>query len=210
MSDILRQVDEDLRKERLSNLWKKYGIYFIAFITIIVVTTIGFQFKVYSDKSENEKLVEMYISSTNIKNMNEQILSLENMINSQNNFVSGLAQLKIINLQIESGLIDEAVIGLENIIDNVKFESIIIELATYFLLMIKINEFSEDKFINYLSYEKIQESKFSYLFQELIYIKKLLENKDEEARKGFDELIKSPNVPFDIKIRAEKFIEIVN
>ena len=210
MSDILRQVDEDLRKERLSNLWKKYGIYFIAFITIIVVTTIGFQFKVYSDKSENEKLVEMYISSTNIKNMNEQILSLENMINSQNNFLSGLAQLKIINLQIESGLIDEAVIGLENIIDNVKFESIIIELATYFLLMIKINEFSEDKFINYLSYEKIQESKFSYLFQELIYIKKLLENKDEEARKGFDELIKSPNVPFDIKIRAEKFIEIVN
>ncbi len=210
MSDILRQVDEDLRKERLSNLWKKYGIYFIAVITIIVVTTIGFQFKLYSDKSDNEKLVEMYISSTNIKNMNEQILSLENMINSQNNFLSGLAQLKIINLQIENGLINEALIGLENIIDNVKFEPIIIELATYFLLMIKINEFSEDKFMSYLNYEKIQKSKFSYLFQELIYIKKLLENKDEEARKGFDELIKSSNVPFDIKIRAEKFIEIVN
>ena len=210
MSDILRQVDEDLRKERLSNLWKKYGIYFIAVITIIVVTTIGFQFKVYSDKSDNEKLVEMYISSTNIKNMNEQILSLENMVNSQNNFLSGLAQLKIINLQIESGLINEAVIGLENIINNVTFEPIIIELATYYLLMVKINEFSEDKFMSYLNYEKIQESKFSFLFQELIYIKKLLENKDEEARKGFDELIKSTNVPFDIKIRAEKFIEIVN
>lgn len=210
MSDILRQVDEDLRKERLSNLWKKYGIYFIAVITIIVVTTIGFQFKVYSDKSDNEKLVEMYISSTNIKNMNEQILSLENMVNSQNNFLSGLAQLKIINLQIESGLINEAVIGLENIINNVTFEPIIIELATYYLLMIKINEFSEDKFMSYLNYEKIQESKFSYLFQELIYIKKLLENKNEEARKGFDELIKSSNVPLDIKIRAEKFIEIVN
>lgn len=210
MSDILRQVDEDLRKERLSNLWKKYGIYFIAVITIIVVTTIGFQFKVYSDKSDNEKLVEMYISSTNIKNMNEQILSLENMVNSQNNFLSGLAQLKIINLQIESGLINEAVIGLENIINNVTFEPIIIELATYYLLMVKINEFSEDKFMSYLNYEKIQEGKFSFLFQELIYIKKLLENKDEEARKGFDELIKSSNVPFDIKIRAEKFIEIVN
>ena len=142
--------------------------------------------------------------------MNEQILSLENMVNSQNNFLSGLAQLKIKNLQIESGLINEAVIGLENIINNVTFEPIIIELATYYLLMIKINEFSEDKFMSYLNYEKIQESKFSYLFQELIYIKKLLENKNEEARKGFDELIKSSNVPLDIKIRAEKFIEIVN
>ena len=59
MSDILRQVDEDLRNERISNLWKKYGLYLISFIIIIVVLIIGFQLKISFDKSGNEKLVEI-------------------------------------------------------------------------------------------------------------------------------------------------------
>ena len=46
MSDILRQVDEDLRKEKLSNIWKRYGIYAIFLIVIIIVIVIGFQLKV--------------------------------------------------------------------------------------------------------------------------------------------------------------------
>ena len=29
MSDVLRQIDEDLRKDRLIKLWKKYGFYLI-------------------------------------------------------------------------------------------------------------------------------------------------------------------------------------
>ena len=36
MSDILRQVDEDLRKDRLLGLWKKYGYYLIGIIAILI------------------------------------------------------------------------------------------------------------------------------------------------------------------------------
>ena len=41
MSDILRQVDEDLRKEKLSDLFKKYGLYVILSLVIIIGSVIG-------------------------------------------------------------------------------------------------------------------------------------------------------------------------
>ena len=77
MSDILRQVDEDLRKEKLSNLFKKYGLYAILTLVIIIGSIIGYQVMVSIDKSKNEKLIETYIKVTNSKNISEQYSLLD-------------------------------------------------------------------------------------------------------------------------------------
>lgn len=42
MSDIFREVDEDLRRDRASELAKKYGPYFIGFAVAIVLGTLGY------------------------------------------------------------------------------------------------------------------------------------------------------------------------
>ncbi|MFO1185015.1 MAG: tetratricopeptide repeat protein [Bauldia sp.] len=39
MTDIFREVDEDLRRERAAALWKKYGNYVIGLAVVIVVAT---------------------------------------------------------------------------------------------------------------------------------------------------------------------------
>ena len=44
MSDILRQVDDELRKEKLSNFWRKYKYFFIFFVLLIVLAVSGIQF----------------------------------------------------------------------------------------------------------------------------------------------------------------------
>ena len=66
MSDILRQVDEDLRKEKLSNLFKRYGLYVILTLVIIIGSIIGYQVMVSIDKSNNEKLIETSVSYTHL------------------------------------------------------------------------------------------------------------------------------------------------
>ena len=43
MSDIFREVEEDVRKERLEKLWKTYGEYLIALIVIAVLGVGGWQ-----------------------------------------------------------------------------------------------------------------------------------------------------------------------
>src|SRR5688572_13878977 len=42
MSDIFREVDEELRRDRLENLWKRYGTLVIVAVLALVLGTAGF------------------------------------------------------------------------------------------------------------------------------------------------------------------------
>ena len=210
MSDILRQVDEDLRKERLSFLWRKYGLYLVLASIIAIVTVVGYQFKVYSDKSNNEKLVEIFINASNGQEIEQQIFLFNELTETKNTYLSGISEIKIANLQIENGNIEEGLFQLEKVISNNNYDPIINDLATYQLLMLKIDNLSEDELMNYLTNQKLNESEFRFLFKELLSIKKMFLGKNEESSIGFQELIDSSETPLDIKTRAKKFIEIVN
>ena len=39
MSDIFKEIDEELRRENFAKLWKRYGIYVIGFVGFVIVAT---------------------------------------------------------------------------------------------------------------------------------------------------------------------------
>ena len=43
MSDIIQEIDEDIRKERYQRLWKQYGVYLIALCAVVVLGTAGYK-----------------------------------------------------------------------------------------------------------------------------------------------------------------------
>jgi hypothetical protein len=42
VSDIIREIDEDLRRENLEKLWRKYGIYLLGLAVVIVLAIAGY------------------------------------------------------------------------------------------------------------------------------------------------------------------------
>ena len=76
MSDILRQVDEDLRKERLSEVWRKYGIYALVLVTMIVLSVIAYQINTSRNDLKNQEIIEEYLIATNLE---DEIASLKNL-----------------------------------------------------------------------------------------------------------------------------------
>ena len=76
MSDILRQVDEDLRKERLSEVWRKYGIYALVLVTMIVLSVIAYQINSSRNDLKNQEIIEEYLIATNLE---DEIASLKNL-----------------------------------------------------------------------------------------------------------------------------------
>src|SRR6185312_3655779 len=43
LSDIFREVEEDVRREKLTKFWKAYGDYLIALAAVIIIGIAGFQ-----------------------------------------------------------------------------------------------------------------------------------------------------------------------
>lgn len=59
MSDIFREIDEELRRDNLQQLWKKYGNYVIALAVLVVVATAAVMgWRAYQDKQREAQGVQ--------------------------------------------------------------------------------------------------------------------------------------------------------
>jgi hypothetical protein len=60
MSDIFQEVEEDVRRERYEQLWKKYGNYIIAAAVILVLAVAGYQAWSAYDVSQRQQVSDQY------------------------------------------------------------------------------------------------------------------------------------------------------
>ena len=208
MANIFREVDEDIRKERYINLFRKYGVYAIAIIVIIVGTLAGIQFYSGYQVNKNEMLFAEYINI--IENNSDNTLEkLSDSGNTSNLFLNGMYLLKRSDLLVASGQIDQATLLLSEAIENNTLNKIHNDVAIYKLLMINIETLSIEEIKSYQN-KLISEVDAFYLTEELIAIKFLIEGQKEDAIKKFSELSTNNSVPIEIKNRSAVFIKIAN
>ena len=209
MSDILRQVDEELRQDRLLNLWKRYRIYLIGGLILLISSVLGYQINKSINQSFYEGEVEKYIGTSDLVDFNEVVENLGKIENSNQLLISGIAQIKIATLLMENGKIQESNDKLLEIINEDKTDDIITDLAIYFYLMSNLNDMAMDEISIYIDSDKLENSSFKFLFKEIIAIKNLLVGKIQISKEKFDELINDANTPRDIVIRATKFLDTI-
>ncbi|MBK8008648.1 MAG: tetratricopeptide repeat protein [Rhizobiales bacterium] len=63
MSDIIREVDEELRRERLANIWKNYGGYIALGAFVIVAATAGWRGYEYYAGQQAAAASERYVAA---------------------------------------------------------------------------------------------------------------------------------------------------
>ena len=209
MSDILRQVDEELRQDRLINLWRRYRVYLIGGLILLIGSVLGYQINKSVNQSFYEEEVEKYISSSDLVDFNQTIENLGEIENSNQLLISGIAQIKIATLLMENGKIQESKDKLLEIINEDKTDDIITDLAIYFYLMSNLNDMAMNEINIYIDSGKLENSSFKFLFKETIAIKNLLSGKIQISKEKFDELINDANTPRDIVIRATKFLDTI-
>jgi hypothetical protein len=208
MANIFREVDEDIRKERYINLFRKYGVYAIAIIVIIVGTLAGIQFYSGYQVNKNEMLFAEYINIIE-NNSDDTLEKLSDSGNTSNLFLNGMYLLKRSDLLVASGQIDQATLLLSEAIENNVLNKIHNDVAIYKLLMINIETLSIEEIKSYQN-KLISEVDAFYLTEELIAIKFLIEGQKEDAIKKFSELSTNNSVPIEIKNRSAVFIKIAN
>ena len=208
MANIFREVDEDIRKERYINLFRKYGVYVIAIIVIIVGTLAGIQFYSGYQVNKNEMLFAEYINIIE-NNSDDTLEKLSDSGGTSNLFLNGMYLLKRSDLLVASGQIDQATLLLSEAINNNNLNKIHHDVAIYKLLMVNIETLSIEEIKSYQN-KLISEVDAFYLIEELIAIKFLVEGQKEDAIKKFSELSNNNSVPIEIKNRSAVFIKIAN
>ena len=68
MSDIFREVEEDVRRERAKNIWKRFGAYIIAAGVLVFLGIGGWQLWQRHERQEREKLSDQFLAAQRITN----------------------------------------------------------------------------------------------------------------------------------------------
>ena len=207
MSDILRQVDEDIRKEHFLKIWKKYGLYIGVLVGLLICITVGYQIFKSIKISNDQKIVERYISAKTYNDISISLDYLSDLEDSSNDFLSGLVKLKVADLYAKEKKYEMSKSKLYEIINDNKFEGIIKDQAVYNYLMLEINEIDDDQFSSLISDLKTSKTSYEFLYNELLAINYYLANNNIKSREIFNKIINNPIMSPEIKLRAEKFIE---
>ena len=63
MSDIFREIEEEVRRERYAQLWKRYGDYIIAVVALIILAAAGYQVWRYYEHRASLKASQAYMAA---------------------------------------------------------------------------------------------------------------------------------------------------
>jgi hypothetical protein len=68
VSDIFREVEEDVRRERFEKLWKAYGSYAVVALVLLFAGLGGWQWWQRHDQQEREKVSDAFVATQRISN----------------------------------------------------------------------------------------------------------------------------------------------
>jgi hypothetical protein len=121
VSDILREIDEDLRQDKLKALWKKYGIIIITIIVAPIIILSAFKFYQNWETNKADKsgsLLLEAIEYININDFDNASLKIEDLKNISSKEYAQYATVIEAAIAVESNDIDQAIKLYETYIKN--------------------------------------------------------------------------------------------
>jgi hypothetical protein len=112
VSDIFREVEEDVRRERLEKLWKQYGDYVIAAAAVLIIGVAGYKVWQHYEFVQTNKAAAAYLQAMQLAetgNNAEAVKAYAQIVKTAPSGYAVVAQLAEANELLMVGKVNDAV-----------------------------------------------------------------------------------------------------
>ena len=109
MSDIFREVEEDVRREKLEKFWKAYGDYVIALAALVIIGIAGFELWQRYETSQRDKASVAFIAAQRITNPKAAAEAFADLAKTAPKGYRLLARMEQANSMLASGQRESAI-----------------------------------------------------------------------------------------------------
>ena len=206
--EFVREVDEDIKEEERVKLWKKVFPYVVSISLGIIIFTSGYVFWNNYTESLNRQLGDDFTAAVQLANeedIDASILALNRIVDEGSDGYVTLAKMKKASLLIQRG---ELELGL-NIYLDLERNAVDQSFRDIASILYVLNSMDTEEPQTLL--EKINKLESSQIWRssalEMKAFLKLKQNKVDESRKIFEEILNLPSTPSSLATRAKNMVD---
>lgn len=210
--EFIRGVDEDLRQKQLTNLWKKFGPWVIAFLVIVVLFVAANVTLRNYNESQYSQVADLYAiaeKSVQANDMDTALSKLENLADTDVAGYQVMVAFKQAEIELDRNEHVKAVAALDRLAGAAGVGKVYRDLAGLKAAMILLDSASYEDISARLSPLTIQDNPWKYMAMELLALAAMTNGKSAEAKRIFTELEQDLEAPQDVKERAKNYKSVL-
>lgn len=204
MTDLFREVEEDLRREQFSKLWDKYGVYVIAAaaaIVLLAAIVVGWRTWSHSQRVEASARFDEVVKAAETASPDEAAAAFEAFADGTSGGYATLARLREADKRLEAGERDVA-LGIYDDVANGSSLEIIRGMAVIKAGLLRVDTASYDDMKARLTPLIERESPWRENALELLALSATREGVWEDANRHAQAIIDNPATPSGLRDRA--------
>ncbi len=214
MSDdsFIREVDEELRSERMKSIWSRFGNVIIGIAVLIVLLTAGYRGWQYYTEQQAAKSGDSFLAAIELSNdgkHDEAIATLEELGNTGHGQYPALAKIRIAAELAKKGEVDAAVAAFDEISSDSNFDTALRDIANLRagLLLVDTGTFEEVS----RRLEPLAETgkSFRHSAREGLGLVAWREKRFKDAYKWFQTIRSDVAAPSGVRTRATVMLELL-
>ena len=209
MADIFREVDEEVRKDKASELWKKYGIYVVLACIILVLGTAGRVAWRHYDTERQMEEASRYVAASRLSNagdLDAAIGSLASLSEEASGGYGLIARFREAAARGANDDVDSAVRLYDRLAADSGIDDMFRELASLRAAMLLFDTADPADLSARLAPLAQDNKPWRYSALELQALLKFRTGDIDGAKTAFGALVEDANAPNGLKARAREML----
>ena len=209
MADLFQEIDDELRQDKASRLWKLYGKYVIVVAIIIITSVGGYKFWQQKKLDDGEKASIAYEAALARSASGDFKGAIDQLNEGELGMVPGyaaLSQMQKANLAMKIKDFEAALITYKDITENDDYPQSIKEWASFRHVAVRVEKQIDSNASADLDTLIATDSPWRFLAKEIKAIKEIETGNNSGAKAIFSELADDENAPERLRVRAAEFL----
>jgi len=213
VADLFKEVDEDLRREKLEKLWKKFAPLIIGFAVLFIGGMAG---QVYwADLEEQERIAESdryqaALLEITTGRQSEALEALQGIAATSKHGYDLLAELQAASLLIQGGRVDEGLATYDTISSNSDFDRRYRDYAALLAAMVVLDQAQYDEATVRLEPLAGGAGSWAFSARELLGLMAMEKADWAAAEATFLQLSLDLDAPEELQGRAREYLQMID
>ncbi|MBL8686412.1 MAG: tetratricopeptide repeat protein [Alphaproteobacteria bacterium] len=214
MNEILREIEEDLRREQMNKIWKKYGQWLLWLIVLVIASTIGIVWWQHESQRQQEERAQLFyqIQQSITTNSAADIEPAVAVLQEKEDGYAILSKMVLAQSFEKQEKFDSALDVYKNIINTSNLHDPYRQLAVvrFSLLVLQLPNAEQSlitEAVTLLNSTNSVENVFYWTSRELEVFYALKQGQFVEAKQKIIAVVDSPNVPVGMRRRLTELLK---